>query len=114
MTEFRHKFHTGQVIHHKRFQYRGVIVGVDLTFQLSDEWYDEVAKSVYRPDIYRQAAEELIAEGHMSADEFPAFDSEDGYREPQSEFIDGVTFDGTQPNAYLEQFEIGLKGAEKI
>jgi nitrate/nitrite transport system substrate-binding protein len=82
--------------------------------QKSDSWYDEVAKSVYRPDIYKQAALALIDEGHMSADEFPDFASEDGYREPQKEFIDNVVFDGTKPNAYLEKFSIGLKGDTKL
>ncbi|WP_078118867.1 CmpA/NrtA family ABC transporter substrate-binding protein [Thiosocius teredinicola] len=80
----------------------------------ADSWYDEVAKSVYRPDIYKQAAMELIAEGHMTADEFPNFDGETGYRAPQTEFIDGVTFDGTKPNDYLKAFEIGLKGDEVL
>jgi nitrate/nitrite transport system substrate-binding protein len=69
---------------------------------------------VYRPDIYKQAALALIDEGHMSADEFPDFASEDGYREPQKEFIDNVVFDGTKPNAYLEKFSIGLKGDTKL
>ena len=82
--------------------------------QKSDSWYDEVAKSVYRPDIYKQAALALIDEGHMSADEFPDFASEDGYRDPQKEFIDNVVFDGTKPNAYLEKFSIGLKGDTKL
>ena len=45
MTTFRNKFHPGQVIHHKLFDYRGVVVGVDQTFQLSEEWYEEVARS---------------------------------------------------------------------
>ena len=45
MTEFRNKFHRGQVIHHNLFDYRGVVVGVDQTFQLPEEWYEEVAKS---------------------------------------------------------------------
>ena len=80
----------------------------------SDSWYDEVAKSVYRPDIYETAARELIAEGHMTADEFPDFASETGYRAPQTEFIDAVTFDGTKPNAYLESFAIGLKGDTQL
>ena len=82
--------------------------------QMPDSWYDEVARSVYRPDIYKQAALELIADGHMTADEFPDFASETGYRPPQSEFIDGVTYDGTQPNAYLTAFGIGLKGDDKL
>ena len=79
-----------------------------------DSWYDEVAKSVYRPDIYRKAAEELIAEGVLAKEEFPDFETETGYRAPQTEFIDDVTFDGTKPNEYLEKFPIGLKGDDKV
>ncbi len=75
-----------------------------------DSWYDKIARSVYRPDIYRKAAEALVAEGKMSADDFPAFDKESGYRKPQTEFIDGITYDGTKPNAYIDSFKIGLKG----
>ena len=79
-----------------------------------DSWYKEVAASVYRPDIYQLAAEELIAEGLMTADQFPSFASETGYKPPQSEFIDGITYDGTQPNAYLDQFPIGLKADDAL
>ncbi|MEN8212779.1 MAG: CmpA/NrtA family ABC transporter substrate-binding protein [Pseudomonadota bacterium] len=78
-----------------------------------DSWYMDVAKKVYRTDIYRQAAEELIAEGRMKAGEFPEFDNESGFREPHNNFIDGVTYDGSKPNDYLQQFPIGLKGADK-
>ena len=78
--------------------------------QKPDTWYMDTAKSVYRPDIYRKAAEELIAEGLVGAEEFPDFETETGYKPPQTEFIDGVTYDGTKPNEYLEQFKIGLKG----
>jgi heat shock protein HspQ len=39
------KFAVGAVIHHRLFDYRGVIVDVDATFQGSDEWYDQVAGS---------------------------------------------------------------------
>ena len=28
--------------------------------------------------------------------------------------LDGIEFDGRQPNAYLEKFAIGLKGAQKV
>jgi nitrate/nitrite transport system substrate-binding protein len=80
----------------------------------SDDWYKKTASEVYRPDIYRKAAMELIAEGLVSADEFPDFDKETGYRKPQTEFIDGITYDGTKPNAYLDKFAIGLKGKDKI
>ena len=73
-----------------------------------------MARKVYRPDIYEKAAKALIAEGKMTAAEFPDFASEDGFRDPQTEFIDGVTFDGSKPNAYLESFPIGLKGKDTI
>ena len=79
-----------------------------------DSWYFETAKKVYRPDIYEKAAKELIAEGKMTAADFPDFASEDGFREPQTEFIDGITYDGKKPNAYLESLAIGLKGNDKI
>ncbi len=74
-----------------------------------DSWYLEQAQRVYRPDIYRQAAEALIAEGVMSADEFPDFATETGIRPVTSDFIDGVPYDGSQPNAYLQSLPIGLK-----
>ncbi len=78
-----------------------------------DSWYMDVAKKVYRPDIYALAAKELISEGKLAASDFPDFATEDGFREPQKEFIDEVVYDGRKPNAYLEQFPIGLKGSEQ-
>lgn len=39
------KFSVGDVVHHKRFGYRGVIVDADATFSLSEEWYEVMAKS---------------------------------------------------------------------
>lgn len=79
-----------------------------------DSWYMDIAKKVYRPDIYATAAKELIAEGKMKASEFPNFDKEDGFKPVQKEFIDGVSYDGKQPNAYLKKFNIGLKGQDKV
>jgi nitrate/nitrite transport system substrate-binding protein len=75
----------------------------------SDDWYMETAKQVYRPDIYQQAAEALIAEGKFTADDFPDFANETGLKTPQDGFIDGVVFDAEAPNAYLRKFEIGLQ-----
>ncbi|MEM6667924.1 MAG: CmpA/NrtA family ABC transporter substrate-binding protein [Pseudomonadota bacterium] len=77
-----------------------------------DSWYDEVAKKVYRPDIYLQAARMLVDEGLAAEADFP-WDT-DGYRDPQTEFIDGITYDGRKPNDYLQQFPIGLKGEQKV
>ncbi len=39
------RFAIGELIEHQLFGYRGVIADVDATFQLSDEWYDQVARS---------------------------------------------------------------------
>uniref|UniRef100_UPI003D0D432A CmpA/NrtA family ABC transporter substrate-binding protein n=1 Tax=Amphritea sp. TaxID=1872502 RepID=UPI003D0D432A len=80
----------------------------------SDEWFMETAKKVYRPDIYAIAAKELIAEGKLEASEFPDFATETGFKAPQTQFIDGVTYDGHQPNDYLTKFKIGLKPDSKI
>lgn len=79
-----------------------------------DSWYDEVAKSVYRPDIYLAAARMLVEEGHVEEADFP-WDT-DGYREPTpaKHIIDGIAYDGRQPNAYLNSLEIGLKGDEMV
>ncbi len=74
-----------------------------------DSWFDKVAKSVYKPEIYKQAALELIEEGHATAEEFPDFAKEDGYKSPQADFIDDITFDGKKPNDYLKKFAIGKK-----
>ena len=35
----------GQVIHHKLFDYRGVILKADDYFKLTDIWYDNMAQS---------------------------------------------------------------------
>ena len=45
MTQLDARYHVGQLIHHRLFDYRGVIVDVDPTFRLSESWYDEVARS---------------------------------------------------------------------
>ncbi len=77
-----------------------------------DAWYDETAKSVYKPDVYKAAAEALIAEGKATADMFD-FDA-DGYREPTADFIDGIAYDGKTPNAYIDSLPVGLKGDETV
>jgi len=43
MTEAQ--FHIGQIVHHRRFDYRGVVYDSDPVFMGTEEWYDSVAKS---------------------------------------------------------------------
>lgn len=45
MGERSSRFGVGDCVHHLRFGYRGVVFDVDATFQGSDEWYAEVARS---------------------------------------------------------------------
>ena len=74
-----------------------------------DSWYDEVAQSVYKPEIYLEAARLLVDEGFANEADFP-WDS-DGYKAPTpaEDIIDGIAYDGKAPNAYLESLPIGLK-----
>ncbi len=74
-----------------------------------DDWYHTTAKSVYLPAVYLDAAKLLVEEGYIAEADIP-WDT-DGYREPVSEFIDGITYDGTKPNEYIESLNIGLKSA---
>ncbi len=80
----------------------------------SDDWYKEVAKKVYKPDIYMKAAKLLVDEGKAPKDGFP-WDT-DGFKAPTpaADIIDGIAYDGKQPNAYLESLKIGLKGKQKV
>lgn len=41
----RAKWSIGQLVHHRLFDYRGVIYDVDACFMLSDAWYEQVARS---------------------------------------------------------------------
>lgn len=39
------RFGVGEVVQHRLFEYRGVVADVDACFQLTDEWYEEMARS---------------------------------------------------------------------
>jgi len=41
----RAQFTVGDLVRHRLFDYRGVVVDVDPNFQSSEEWYEMVAKS---------------------------------------------------------------------
>jgi nitrate/nitrite transport system substrate-binding protein len=79
-----------------------------------DSWFDEVARSVYKPEIYLEAARLLVADGLADEADFP-WDS-NGYKAPTppEDVIDGIPYDGRQPNAYLDSLPIGLKGSQTV
>jgi len=74
----------------------------------TDEWYAQTAAEIYKPAIYRAAADALIADDIISASDVP---DTDGYKPvaPGDDFIDGIAYDGRKPNDYLRLFPIGLK-----
>ena len=75
MTILEARFHIGQLIHHRLFDYRGVVVDVDPVFQGSDEWYQQVAKSRppkdrpwYRVLVHGSEHETYVAERNLESD----------------------------------------------
>lgn len=80
----------------------------------SDEWYKDVAKNVYRPDIYAIAARSLISDQLARAEDFPDFVTETGFKKPDASFIDGIVYDGAQPNEYINKLPIGLKNGDRL
>ncbi len=68
-------FSIGDLVHHKLFDYRGVVVDVDPQMMLSDEWYEAVARSRppkdkpwYRVLVHNAAHETYVAERNLEAD----------------------------------------------
>lgn len=70
------------------------------------EWYHNTIKEIYRPDIWLEAAQQLVVEGHLTAEEIP---HTDGYKDSTSDFIDGNSYDGRYPLSYINSFKIGNK-----
>lgn len=91
------KFFIGQIVHHVRFHYRGVVADVDATFQGTDAWYDQVARSRppkdqpwYRVLVDGGEHETYVAERHLEVAEDlnPIVHPE--VLQLFSEFVDGV------------------------
>ena len=78
-----------------------------------DHWYQDMAKKVYRPDIYKKAVASLIEDGEMKKSDFDsAVFTTDGYRGVRDDFMDHIPYDAKKPNAYIDSLKIGLKGKE--
>ena len=58
------KFSLGQIIHHRKFDYRGVIFDIDAIYSGTEEWYESVAKS--RPPKNKPWYHVLVDNGHQS------------------------------------------------
>ena len=75
MSTTRAKFCIGQMIYHRLFEYRGIILGVDLEFKQTDEWYDQVARSRppkdkpwYHVLVFQRGHQTYVAEKNLEPD----------------------------------------------
>lgn len=95
------KFNVGQIICHRRFNYRGVVVDVDPDFRGTDEWYEHMARSRppkdkpwYHVLVHDQEHWTYVAEQNLDDD-----DSDAPIKHPD---LDQV-FSGMQAGAYVRR-----------
>lgn len=69
------RFRVGQIVHHKKFDYRGVIIQADERFGGTEEWYLTVARSRpprdrpwYRVLVDGATHETYVAERHLEVE----------------------------------------------
>ena len=69
------RFFIGQLVHHKKFDYRGVIIDVDAEFEGTEDWYQQVALSRppkdrpwYHVLVHNSNQLTYVAERHLEQD----------------------------------------------
>ena len=104
MTEHKTKFIVGQIVHHKLFDYIGVVYNIDLFFQGSDEWYEYVARSRpsknkpwYHVLVHTAKHTTYVAEQNLELEEHPKV-----IQHPQINLL-FTKFDGSQ---YQRNFQL--------
>lgn len=97
----RARFAIGELIHHRLFDYRGVVVDVDPKFQGTEEWYQNVAKSRppkdkpwYHVLVHDASHMTYVAERNLEPDE-----SSEPIRHPLIEQI----FSGFEDGRYIRE-----------
>lgn len=92
------RFSIGQLVHHRLFDYRGVIYDVDPNFQGTEDWYQAMAKSQpprnrpwYRVLVHGSVHETYVAERNLEADESA---------EPVNHPLVDTIFDGFRDGVY--------------
>ena len=72
------KFKIGQIIHHRLFNYTGVVFDIDPIFQGSEEWYEQVAisrplknKPWYHVLVHYAVYTTYVAEQNLDLEEKP-------------------------------------------
>jgi len=103
MTTNTAKFSIGNVVKHKRFDFRGVIYDVDFEFNNSEEWYQSIPKDI-RPKknqpYYHLLAEnnEITYEAYVSEQNLILDDSDEPIKHPLINEI----FSGKKGSGYFK------------
>jgi heat shock protein HspQ len=70
------RFSVGQLVQHKLFDYRGVVVDVDPCFMGTEEWYEQMARTRppreapwYRVLVHDAGHETYVAERNLEEDD---------------------------------------------
>ena len=91
-------FFIGQLVHHNKFDYRGVIIDVDGEFEGTEEWYQQVAlsrppkdKPWYHVLVDNSSQLTYVAEHHLEQDDT---------NEPISHPAINMYFDGFENGIY--------------
>ena len=85
----RARYTLGQIVNHKLFHYRGVIVGVDPVFRGTDAWYERMAKSRPNKDApwYNVLVDGASHQTYVAEQNLEVDDSEDPIEHPQVELF---------------------------
>ena len=97
MSEQHARFHVGQPVHHRRFDYRGVIIDIDPVFQGTEAWYEQMARSRppkdrpwYHVLVHDAAHRTYVAERHLEPD------------------LSGAEINHPELSLFFDRFENGL------
>ena len=99
MTLTEAKFGLGQIISHKLFKYRGVIVDIDPVFLGSDDWYEEVALTRPPKDMpwYKVLVNNALHEAYVAEKNLLADSSDECINHP----LIGAYFDEFNDGHYI-------------
>ncbi len=93
------RFRIGELVYHKLFHYRGVVLDVDPQFALSERWYRTVARTRppkdrpwYRVLVHGASHETYVAERNLTVD---------SSREPIRHPALGAAFSRFENGAYV-------------
>ncbi|MEE8273835.1 MAG: heat shock protein HspQ [Alphaproteobacteria bacterium] len=97
MTSHSAAFRIGQLVHHRLFDYRGVVIDVDPVFSGSETWYEVMARSRppkdgpwYHVLVHDATHRTYVAERNLEADESGEPIVHPEVREHFAELRDGV------------------------